>query len=77
MSRSKKDPQAMENSQRAGAAVLPVCSICNQVPELGIRGVIRVGKAWLCQTCELEITLLEVGSAEYGVMLKKIKKVWE
>lgn len=77
MSRSEKDPQAMENNHRAGAAVLPVCSICSEVPELGIRGVIRVGKAWLCQTCELEITLLEVGSAEYGVMLKKIKKVWE
>ena len=77
MSQTEEDLQAMKPCYDGKATVLPVCSLCNQVPAQGIRGVIRVRKAWLCQTCELEITLLEVGSAEYGVMLEKIKRVWK
>lgn len=77
MSNLKNGSEGVEISNGNKALILPVCSICNQVPAKGIKGVIRVGKAWLCQTCELEITLLEVGSTEYGVMLEKIKRVWK
>lgn len=59
------------------AVILPVCSMCNRVPRQGIKGVIRVGKAWICLACEQEILRLEVGSPDYGVMLKKIRKVWK
>jgi len=57
--------------------ILPVCSICNSVPRQGIKGVIRVGKAWICMSCEQEILRLEVGSPDYGVMLEKIRRVWK
>jgi len=57
--------------------VLPVCSICNQVPNLGIKGIIRVGRARICRACEQEIMLLEVGSPDYGVMIEKIRRVWK
>lgn len=57
--------------------ILPVCSICNQVPDLGIKGVIRMGKAWICLACEQEIIHLEVGSPGYGLMIEKIRRVWK
>lgn len=57
--------------------VLPVCSICNHVPELGIRGIIRIGRAFICQACEQEILCLEVGSPRYGTMIEKIRRVWK
>ena len=73
MNRSEKDQIPMENR----ATVLPVCSFCGNVPAVGIKGVIRVGKAWLCQACEWKIVMLEVGSTEYGTMLEKIRRVWK
>lgn len=57
--------------------LLPVCSICNQVPKQGIRGVIRVGRAWICRDCEQKIMLLEVGSPDYGIMVEKMRSVLE
>lgn len=57
--------------------VLPVCSICNQVPEMGIRGIIKIGRAFICQLCEQEILCLEVGSPDYGIMIEKIRRVWK
>jgi len=58
------------------AVVLPCCSICNEVPAEGIKGVIRVGKAWICGDCEQEIVELEIGDPNYGVILDRIRKVW-
>lgn len=57
--------------------ILPVCSICNQVPSLGIKGVIKVGRAWICWECEQDIMLLEIGSPGYGVMIEKIRSIWK
>ncbi len=57
--------------------LLPVCSLCNQVPNQGVRGVIRVGRAWICRNCEQEIMELEVGSPKYGVMMEKMRSVWK
>ena len=76
MNRTKKSPPATEKCQRIGAVLLPVCSFCGEVPARGIKGVVRVGKAWLCQTCEAKIMMLDVESADYEVMIEKMKKVW-
>ncbi|CFY01121.1 Sigma-G inhibitor, Gin [Syntrophomonas zehnderi OL-4] len=62
---------------RQSALILPLCNICGQVPSEGIRGVIKVGKAWICRECEQEIATLEVGSSQYGLIMNKIKKVWK
>jgi superfamily II helicase len=77
MSQSENDSQAMLNCCESKATLLPVCSFCNQVPDLGIKDVIKVGKAWLCRACELKIILTEVGSSDYGVMMEKMRKVWK
>lgn len=77
MNNMKNTPASIEISNKDKASILPVCSICNRVPAKGIKGVTRVGKAWLCHTCELEITMLEVGTIEYSAMLEKIKRVWK
>ena len=69
--------KGMEINDGYKAMVLPVCSICNNVPLQGIRGVIRVGRAWICMACEQEITDLEVGSPKYGVMIEKLRRVWK
>lgn len=65
----------LEN-HRQSAIVLPVCYICGQVPDQGIRSVIKVGKALICLACEREIVNLEVGSSQYGLIMNKIKKAW-
>ncbi|HRX22454.1 MAG TPA: sigma factor G inhibitor Gin [Syntrophomonadaceae bacterium] len=77
MNRTKKSPPATGKCQRIGAVLLPVCSFCGEVPARGIKGVVRVGKAWLCQTCEGKIIRLEVGSNDYETMLAKMKRVWQ
>ena len=66
-----------ETSDSHQAMILPVCSICNNVPLQGIKGVIRVGRAWICRSCEQEIMHLEVGSPAYGEMVEKIRRVWK
>lgn len=66
-----------ETSNSHQAMILPVCSICSQIPIEGIRGVIRVGRAWICRFCEQEIMDLEVGSPKYGVMIERIRRVWK
>lgn len=68
---------AQSNNEPYKGNVLPVCSICNQVPELGIRGIIRIGRAFICRSCEQEILCLEVGSPDYGMMIEKIRRVWK
>ncbi len=66
-----------EKSNSHQAMILPVCSICSRVPIEGISGVIRVGRAWICRSCEQEIMDLEVGSPKYGVMIERIRRVWK
>lgn len=73
----ENDTDANDVTGANKAILLPVCSFCGQVPERGIKDIIKVGKAWLCLTCEGEITSLEVGSPDYGIMLEKIKRAWK
>jgi len=77
MNQTKGNMQALKPCYGDKATVLPVCSFCNHVPAQGIKGGIKVGKAWLCQACECKIILTEVGSSDYKIMLQKIKKVWK
>jgi len=67
--------QSKSESQKGN--VLPVCSICNQVPVLGIKGIIKIGRFFICPACEQEILCLEVGSPGYGTMIEKIRRVWK
>ncbi len=76
MNQTEEDMQAIKPGFGGKAIVLPVCNFCNQVPAKGIKGGIKLGKAWLCQACERKIMLTEVGSSDYEIMLQKIKKVW-
>lgn len=77
MNQSEKGVQAIETMNGVKATVLPVCSFCSQIPKQGIKGVMRVGKAWLCQACETKIMLLEVGSTDYEIMIDKMRNIWK
>ena len=59
----------------AKAIILPRCQICSQVPKGGIRGGIKLKKAFICTQCEQEIANVEVGTAYYQILLDKIKKI--
>jgi hypothetical protein len=58
-----------------GGIVLPRCRICNQVPLKGIHGGIRLKRAFICAQCEKELTYIDVGSANYQIILEKIKNI--
>jgi len=55
--------------------LLPRCRICNQVPREGIRGGIRLKKAFICTKCEQELAHIDVGSVNYQYILEKIKEI--
>ncbi len=57
------------------AIILPRCRICNQVPKEGIRGGIKLKKAFICTHCEQEIANVDVGSENYQILLEKIKTI--
>ena len=61
--------------EAAKAILLPRCTICNQVPKEGIRGGIKLKKAFICTQCEQEIANVDVGSANYQILLEKIKRI--
>ncbi|MDD4803111.1 MAG: sigma factor G inhibitor Gin [Syntrophomonas sp.] len=65
----KRDPDI------ATAIILPRCRICNQVPAGGIRGGIKINKAFICTPCEQEITNMDARSAEYRIIIEKIKRI--
>lgn len=58
------------------AVVLPVCSLCDNVPTNGIRDGIKLKKLFICSTCEYEIVNMEVGSEGYEKLLEKIKRTF-
>lgn len=55
--------------------LLPRCYFCGEVPPGGIRGGIKVKKAFICVKCEKEIVSLKVGAPGYNEFLEKIKRV--
>jgi hypothetical protein len=65
----------MITQEVASRNLLPRCTICSQVPRGGIRGGIKLKKAFICTQCEQEIANVDVGSANYQVLLEKIKRI--
>ncbi|MGI5921709.1 MAG: sigma factor G inhibitor Gin [Syntrophomonadaceae bacterium] len=63
------------NKKESKAVILPVCHICNQVPEGGIRGGIRLKKAFICTRCEQKIVVVKVGTPDYRMLMEKLKQV--
>lgn len=55
--------------------LLPRCYFCGEVPPGGIKGGIKVKKAFICVKCEKEIVALQVGAPGYDELLEKIKRV--
>ncbi|HEX3011770.1 MAG TPA: sigma factor G inhibitor Gin [Syntrophomonadaceae bacterium] len=55
--------------------LLPRCHFCGEVPPGGIRGGIKVKKAFICIKCEEEIVSLQVGAPGYSELLEKLKRV--
>jgi hypothetical protein len=55
--------------------LLPRCIMCGQVPQGGIRGGIKVKKAFICTSCEQQLIYSDVGSIKYQIFLEKIKQI--
>jgi len=59
----------------AKGILLPRCIMCGQVPQGGIRGGIRIKKAFICTPCEQQLIHSDVGSIKYQILLEKIKQI--
>lgn len=57
--------------------LLPRCYFCNMVPEDGIRGGVKVKKAFICRKCEEAIVAMEVGSPGYNIVITKLKELFK
>lgn len=55
--------------------ILPVCTICKEVPDKGIRDGIIIKRAFICSSCERKIVNLTVDSIEYENIVNKIKAI--
>lgn len=55
--------------------LLPRCILCEQVPNDGIRGGIRVKRAFICTKCEQQLIQSDVSSIDYQKILEKIKMI--
>ena len=66
-------PIAPHDVQRG--VLLPCCIVCEQVPEGGIRGGIRLKKAFICTACEQQLMQTDMGSINYQKILEKIKQI--
>lgn len=53
--------------------VLPVCLICNEVPEGGIRDGIKMNIGFICGHCERNIVVMQPGSSEYEEVIGKLR----
>lgn len=64
-----------QDRPRTRGVLLPCCAICQQVPETGIRGGVKVENIFICQKCEWDIVSSEAGSPEYENLLNQVKKI--
>ena len=67
--------EAKKRMIKSIGVLLPRCYFCGEVPPGGIRGGIKVKKAFICIKCEKEIVSLQVGTPGYDELLEKIKQV--
>ncbi|HCF70376.1 MAG TPA: hypothetical protein DER33_02080 [Syntrophomonas sp.] len=56
--------------------VVPRCSVCHQIPQAGIRGGLKLGKAFLCHECEAILMETPVGSAEYHRIMDGLRSIY-
>lgn len=63
--------------ERARGKVLPYCYICEQVPERGIKGVLKLGRKFICRECENKIITCDINSPDYEKIIKIIKELWK
>lgn len=55
--------------------LLPCCSVCGEVPALGIHGGIKLKRFFICRECEWAILTVEVGSPDYEMLMDKLKNI--
>lgn len=56
--------------------VVPRCSVCQRIPVAGIRGGLKLGRAFLCQECEAVLMETQVGSLEYHRIMEGLRSVY-
>ncbi|MGI6434014.1 MAG: sigma factor G inhibitor Gin [Syntrophomonadaceae bacterium] len=56
--------------------VVPRCSVCHQIPRAGIRGGLKLCKAFLCQECESILMATPVGSSDYHRIMAGLRSVY-
>lgn|GEM_PF-1507344 len=56
--------------------LLPRCYLCGNVPKGGIRGGVKIKKAFICEQCEQQIVSLQAGTSNYQNLIEEIKKIW-
>lgn len=66
-----------QQSERVSGKLLPCCSICGEVPEGGICGVLKFGRRFICRGCEQKILNSDAGSKAYEELIRLIKKIWK
>ncbi|MDD2619541.1 MAG: sigma factor G inhibitor Gin [Syntrophomonadaceae bacterium] len=64
-------------TERISGKLLPCCSICGEVPQDGICGVIKLGRKFICGGCEQKILVTDTGSKAYEDLIRLIKKIWK
>ncbi len=67
---------SVQLKQPGRCTVLPRCSICDQVPEGGIRDGIRLYKAFICTRCERQIAYCDIESVQYQHLVDRIKRIF-
>jgi len=55
--------------------LLPRCALCDQVPEGGIRSGVKVKNAFICDACQAELLIIDVGSQRYNSIVDKVKRI--
>lgn len=56
--------------------VVPRCSVCYQIPRAGIRGGLKLRKAFLCQECESILMETPVGGSDYLRIMAGLRSVY-
>jgi hypothetical protein len=64
------------NEEPITGVLLPRCHLCQEVPEKGIKGGIKIRKSFICEKCESHVISLQAGCSEYHVVLEQLKGIW-
>ena len=56
--------------------LLPICIICEQVPQDGIMGGVVINGNFICAKCEDELMSITTDDVKYKLFQEKLKKIW-